>query len=218
MPIVAKKSEDRKPVDAGTYHAVCVGIVDLGTQQPKNPQYRARQEVLLNWELCDERVEFEKDGEKQSFMRTINARYPLFLGGSKPTKLRLMLESWRGRPFTTEELEGFELRNVLGANCILTVVHNATPTATYANVGSVSPLMKGASKREAETEKLYFTLSDFPSASALAWPRNMPDWLRETVMKSAEYLTRFDGATHDDRGNDHGNDHGAAMDDDDIPF
>ena len=218
MPIVAKKSEDKKPVDAGAYHAVCVGVVDLGTQQPRNPQYRARQEVLLLWELCDERVEYERDGVKNSFVRTVRERYPLFLGGKKPTKLRSMLESWRGRPFTAEELEGFDLKNVLGVNCILTVVHNVTPTGTYANVGSVSPLMKGTSRREAETPKLYFTLSDIPEGGALTWPPSdvMPEWMRGEIMKSAEYVLRFEGG-HSANDN-HRDDGDPGPGDDDIPF
>ena len=38
--------------------------------------------------------------------------------------LRRVLISWRGRQFTAEELGGFELANVLGANAMLNVVHN----------------------------------------------------------------------------------------------
>lgn len=217
MPIVAKKGEDRKPVDAGVYQAVCTAVIDLGTQQPRNPKYRARQEVLFIWELCDERVEYEKDGEKHSFMRTVRATYPLYFGGSKPSKLRSMLESWRSRPFTAEELDGFDLKNVLGVNCLITVVHNVTPTGTYANVGSVSPLMKGSAKRNPEAHPLYFTLSDIADGAALVWPPTMPEWVRGEIMKSAEYLVRFDGVAGNDNGHDQ-HDGDPGIQDDDIPF
>jgi hypothetical protein len=216
MPIVAKQSEGREPIAAGAYHSVCTQIVDLGTQPPGDPKYRPRQMVLLTWELCDERVEFEKDGVKQSFLRTISRRFPLSLGGgNKPTELRKVLESWRSRPFTADELAGFELKHVLGANGILTVVHNATPTATYANVGSVSPLMKGTPKRAPDSHPLYFTLSDIPEGAPLVWPPTMPEWIRTTIMKSAEYITRFEGGAHED---DRGFDGDPGPQDDDIPF
>lgn len=215
MPIIAKKSEGRELQATGTYHAVCTTIVDLGTQQPKNPKYRPRQEVFIAWELCGETVEYERDGEKRSFVKSMSRRYPLFLGSNKASDLRKMLESWRGQPFTAEELDGFELRNVLDANCLLTVVHNESNGTIYANVGSVSPLVKGTSKRKAETERLYFTLSDIPAGAPLTWPKNMPDWMRETIMKSAEYVTRFEGGAHEDQG---GYDGPPPIEDDDIPF
>ncbi len=215
MPIVAKSRENVPPIDAGAYHAICAAVVDLGTQPPNNPQYRARQEVLFMWELPDERREFERDGVRVNEPRIIKRRFPLFLGGNKPTELRKMLESWRGRPFTADELNGFDLKNVLGVNCLLTVVHVVKPTATYANVGSVSPLIKGTPKRTAETHPLYFTLSDIPDGSPCVWPPTMPEWLRGDIMKSAEYLTRFEGGSHEHDSHD-----GAPSTDEDdtIPF
>jgi hypothetical protein len=32
--------------------------------------------------------------------------------------------AWRGREFTPEELKGFHLKNILGAWCMISVVHN----------------------------------------------------------------------------------------------
>jgi hypothetical protein len=216
MPIVAKSRENVPPIDAGAYHAICVGVVDLGTQPPNIPTYRARQEVLLMWELPDERREYERDGVKVNEPRIIKRRFALFLGGSKPTELRKMLESWRGRPFTAEELNGFDLKSVLGANCLLTVVHSIKPTATYANVGSVSPLIKGTPKRTGETHPLYFTLSDIPDGAPCNWPPTMSEWLRADIMKSAEYITRFERGSHDEH--DAGGYGGAPAGDDDDPI
>lgn len=212
MPILAKQSEGREPIQAGAYHAACCSIIDLGTQPPSNPKYRPRQMVLLQWELLDERVEYERDGVKKSFVQTISRRFSLSLGGgNKPTDFCKLLESWRGRPFTAEEKNGFELRNVLGANGLLTVVHNENGGNIYANVGSVSPLLKGTAKRQAERPLLYFTLSDIPEGQPLEWPADMPEWIRELIMKSKEYGERFNG--HGDGSVSHELE---AMDD--IPF
>lgn len=213
MPIVAKQSEGREPIAAGAYHAACCSIVDLGTQPSNNPKYRPRQMVLLQWELLDERVEYERDGVKHSFVQNITRSFSLSLGGgNKPTEFRKLLESWRGRPFTVEELAGFDLRNVLGANGLLTVVHNESNGSTYANVGSVAPLMKGMPKRSPERPLLYFTLTDVPEGGPLVWPADMPEWMRDKVMKSKEYGERFGGV------DPHANDYPPAHGDDDIPF
>jgi hypothetical protein len=176
--------------------------------------------VLLTWELLGERVEFERDGMKQSFVRTISRRFPLSLGGgSKPTEFRKLLESWRSRPFTSEELAGFELRNVLGANGLITVVHNEpAPGTIYANVGSVAPLMKGMAKRAPESPLVYFTLSDIAEGDSLVWPESMPEWVRENVAKSAEYIARFGDGGHSLSDHYDGPPPSFAMGDDDIPF
>jgi hypothetical protein len=218
MAFIAKQSEGREPQAAGLYNAVCYGLVDLGTQPPGQPQYKPRQQVKLFWELVDEdRVEYERDGVKQSFKPNVNRDFPLSLGGGqKPTEFRKILESWRGRPFTTEELAGFDVRTILGANCALTIVHVERGGSTYANVGSVSPIMKGAPKRQAETPRLLFSLDDIADGQPLIWPTNMPQWVRTKIMKSHEYILRFEGGSQDDI--DAGHEQAPPHDDENIPF
>ncbi|GEM_PF-4521665 len=54
-------------------------------------------------------------------------------------ELRRDLENWRGRPFTREELRGFDLFKVLGTACQLMVTHTSQGEETYANVTAVQP-------------------------------------------------------------------------------
>jgi hypothetical protein len=64
-------------------------------------------------------------------------------------KLRHHLESWRGRKFTKEELDEFDLEKLIGVNCQIQVVHNvATNGNTYANVQAIVPPAKGAPRLE----------------------------------------------------------------------
>ena len=74
-----------------------------------------------------------------------------------------MLESWRGRPFTTEELGGFSLENVLGAPCMLSVIHKPSKDGTkvYANVGSVMALPKGMEAPELVNPAVKFDIGEF---------------------------------------------------------
>ena len=53
------------------------------------------------------------------------------------------LESWRGRAFTDEERDGFDLKKVLGQPCLLNVIHENKGGTVYANIASVSPVPKG---------------------------------------------------------------------------
>ncbi|MHA1379626.1 MAG: hypothetical protein ACTSRG_14730 [Candidatus Helarchaeota archaeon] len=38
--------------------------------------------------------------------------------------MRKFLESWRGKKFTKEELEGFDLQKILGKPCQLQIIHS----------------------------------------------------------------------------------------------
>ena len=57
--------------------------------------------------------------------------------------MRKDLESWRGRPFTDSELEGFDLDNLLSVPAMISVVHNAVQGSVYANVAAIMKLPKG---------------------------------------------------------------------------
>jgi hypothetical protein len=61
--------------------------------------------------------------------------------------LRPMLEAWRGRKFTPQELEGFDLERLLGVSCQLQLVHVLTDRGgLFANVQAVVPLGRGMTK------------------------------------------------------------------------
>jgi len=53
------------------------------------------------------------------------------------------LEAWRGKPFTPEELLGFDLENLLGKPCMLSVIHVERNGSTYANVSGVMKSPRG---------------------------------------------------------------------------
>jgi len=62
--------------------------------------------------------------------------------------LRKFLVSWRGKQFTPEELQGFDLEKVIGAPCLLQVLHNRSQDGqrVFANVDNIMPLPKGFPK------------------------------------------------------------------------
>lgn len=216
MPLIAKDKggTDYEPLAGGMHHAVCYGIVDLGTQPTNNPQFKPSRKVAFLWEVPSERIQFEKDGVKKDLPRGISAIFTLSL--SQKSKLRPMLESWRGRPFTSAELDGFDLTHVLGANCFLNVVHNHKGDKTYANVASVNPLVKGTAKLKAENPLLFFSMND--CGEKITVPAEVPDWLKAKIMQSEECMKeqRAGGApepTEEEMANLTGN-----VDDENLPF
>ena len=103
MLIASCEGTRMEPVSAGMHMAVCCAVIDLGLRkQVFKEQERISRKVLLMWELPDETFE-DKDGNTQP--RTMSKQYTLSL--HEKAGLTKMLQSWRGKPFTTEELKGF---------------------------------------------------------------------------------------------------------------
>src|SRR5262245_51935946 len=116
MPFVAPKPTggDFTPPPAGTHAAICYRLVDLGTQMGEyKGQPKEQHKIVVSWELVDENMD---DGKPFS----IHQRYTFSL--HEKAKLRADLESWRGRTFTEEELNAFDLENLLGKPCLVSIV------------------------------------------------------------------------------------------------
>jgi len=119
----------------GTHIGRCVRVVDLGVQPGSAEFPEPKRKVQFVWEIADEMVTI--GGEERPTL--VTARYTVSL--HKKSKLRADLESWRGRSFTDDELKGFDLKHVLDAPCMITLVHS--PDGKYANVRSIAKLPKG---------------------------------------------------------------------------
>lgn len=157
----------------GTHIARCYQVIDLGHQKIVwQGTEKWQPKIMLTWELLgDERME---DGKPFA----ISNRYTLSL--SDKSNLAPMLEAWRGKPFTPQEREGFDIQNVLGAYCMLNVVHNKVEDRTYANVSAVMAMPKNTPKPDPINENLYFNM-DTDELTVL------PEWLQNIVKKSREF-------------------------------
>jgi hypothetical protein len=184
MSLTAKdKSPSIDPVPAAVHVAVCYGVVDLGTQF--NPKFNKHtRKVLLLWELPQCRADFERDGKLQNLPRAISRRYTLSL--SEKANLRRDLESWRGRKFTAQELEGFDIEAVIGAPCQLQIVHEAgSDGRTYAEISAIMALPKGTARPKPENAPLSFSFEGAQARPEL--PAHMPDWIKEIIAQSREW-------------------------------
>ncbi len=149
MPVATSKSGTFTPVPVGSHVARCYAVISLGTQH--DDRYPDAFKVTIGWEIPAERVKV--DGQERPM--TISKDYTLSL--SQKARLRADLESWRGRQFTQEELNGFVVEKVLGQPCILSVIHKQTAAGkTYAAIASVGMLGKGMECQAAYHPKIHF--------------------------------------------------------------
>lgn len=178
--IATQTGESYPPVEAGTHHAVCYSVVDLGTQWSEQ-FHQSSHKVAITWEFPELRIDVERDGEKLNLPRALTKIYTLSL--SEKANLYNDLVAWRGKPFTQEELDGFNVLKVVTANCLLQVIHTQKDKKTYANIASVMHLMKDMRKKEPENIIVQYCIQDH----GLSIPQTVPDWLVKIIHKSEEW-------------------------------
>lgn len=123
---------------AGNHPANLVGLIDLGThdEEYEGRPYKARK-VLFCWELS---AEIRTNGEPH----IIVADYTLpdeGEGAGKKSKLRLMLEAWRGRSLVHDE--ELDLSVLVGKQALLNVgIKKSKKGNDFAAIVGVGPVPK----------------------------------------------------------------------------
>ena len=170
-----------EPVPEGMHQGICYAVYDLGTQF--NEKFgKSIHKVLIMWEIPEERIDIERNGETINLPRAISKEYTASL--HEKANLRKQLEGWRGRAFTPEELKGFDLTKLLSVNCMLQVIHTTKNDKTYANVQTIVPLMKGMAKKAPENPTKYFSFEDGTTI-----PEGTPEWVVKKIEAAEEWNT-----------------------------
>lgn len=199
---------------SGMHLARCYRIIDLGTQKSEYMgQVKYLHKVMLGWEIhgTDDNGKPLKMNDGRPF--GIFKNYTL--SWSEKANLRLDLQSWRGRPFTQEEMRKFDLKNVLGAWCMLNIIERPGQDGkTYTNVNGVTPvpaIIKQSGLPEGVNKNELFNLTEPDMAMFEAFSDNLkakikasPEWQKLENKTAAS--TPMPAAT------------GSVDEDDDIPF
>lgn len=153
MSLIAREPEGSNipPLPEGVYVGTCYLLADIGEQYNKlNESWK--QKVIIGWEINGESITI--DGKEEP--RTICG----FYGNSLHEKstLRKILECWRGKRFTPEELAGFDLRKIVGTACQLQIAHTIKDDGKVrADVKSIVALTRGMGY-EPPTQKIIFDM------------------------------------------------------------
>jgi hypothetical protein len=210
----SKGGGDFSPLSAGVHHAVCYQVIDIGTQPPMG-NFVAHRKVMIAWEIPAERLEYSKDGKQVNLPRVISKDYTL--STDKKANLRKDLESWRGRPFTEDEIAEFETAKLIGANCQICVVHKPSRDGSkiYANVSAIMPISKTTPKVAPENPTLVF---DLPESGPINFPEGMYEWVQNKIKNSEEYIERSNGVASRHDPSDEEIQNKTTDLDEDVPF
>ena len=187
MGFYAESSGDFERCPPGMHLARCYSIIDLGTQKTEYMgAVKFLHKVRFNWEIHG-----NDDDNKPILMkdnRPFSVKKDYTLSWGDKANLRLDLQSWRGKPFSQEEMRRFDLKNVLGVWCMLNVFERPAKTGDkiYTNVDSVSPvpsIIKKNGYPDPHNETVIFNLKEFD----LEVFNKFHDYLKQKIMLSPEY-------------------------------
>jgi len=183
LKIKKKSGPSVPPMDAGTYPAVCVGIVDLGEQYSETFK-KYNDKMLVIWEIPSQTIEIDGEDKPRWLSKDFSASL------SEKSNLYQTLVSWRGKAFTENELTEdetgfmqFSVLDMLGTGCFLQVIVEEKDGNSYNRITSVIALPAGMPAPATETPLIAFDID--------AWDdevfKSLPGWIQERIKKSTQY-------------------------------
>jgi hypothetical protein len=145
-----KGSGDFEDAPIGTHVATCIRLIDIGTHESEyQGKTSVRNQVFVQWELPNTLM---SDGRPfvvgKFYTNSLNEK----------ANLRHDLEAWRGRPFTAQEEERFDLEAILGKACLVGVT--AKPSGGT-RVGGVLALPKGTKVPPPQNDVFAFWIEEW---------------------------------------------------------
>jgi hypothetical protein len=189
MTIIAKSAETSYPkVPIGVHKARCVKVIDLGTQkQEYGGEISWKRQILVIWELPEE---LNNDQPM-----TISKFYTLSL--HEKSNLGKDLTSWRGRPFTETEKQGFDVTKLIGVTCQVNVMHKDNGKE---HISSIMPLGKDDKIAEQFNPSVSFDIGDYQKGQKETF-NQLSEGIRRMILRSKE-LDGIDQTDNGDEGND----------------
>ena len=192
MALIAKESGgggEFTPVPQGMHLARCYRIIDLGTQETTYlGAVKHLPKVMLQFEVHGEDESGNAIVTAKGEPMSISKNFTLSL--AEKATLRKDLQTWRGREFTADELRGFELKNVLGAWAMVSVIkamgNNGKEYTNIAAIMSVPQAVKKAGMPQHHNELKIFSI-DEPD---MALFDSFSNGLKEKISKSPEWQAR----------------------------
>lgn len=181
MPIIAEnKGGDFVLMPAGNHLARCYAMIEIGTIKEESGIYAGKEQhkVRITWETPHECHDFGKGMQPFSISKEFT------LSMNEKATLRKMLESWRGKSFTDEEANRFDITKLLGVPCMINVIHKTSAKgSTYPDISSIATLPKGF-EAPAQINPNFVLSFDNWNQSIFD---GLPDFIKTKIKSSKEY-------------------------------
>ena len=164
------------PMEPGTYMGVCIGVVDIGEQTSTfGTKTDTKDRILFVIEFPSETIEIDGERKPRQLSKEVTKT------NSEKGTLKALISAWTGKTYTEEELIEFELFDLLGQPCMVTVSLSAN--GNYSNISNIVQFPKGFPAPKTETQPYTFDMDDWNDEQFGA----LPEWIQNKIKKSTQY-------------------------------
>lgn len=163
----------------GTQPAVCYGVVLIGTQPT---QFGDKKKIRLIFELHGD--ESMPDG------RPFSVSQDFTFSSNEKASLRVFIEDWRGRRYTTEELKqsaGLPISKLVGQSALVSISHTHEGENTWVNIKTIMKPPKGMTAPEQQNPSIIYSVDDHNQEM---FDKLSPK-LQERIKKTPEWRMRM---------------------------
>ena len=178
MEFIAKSEGNTSipKLENGVYTAISSMMIDIGSQKSVLDN-NIRRKFIMVWNVVEEFIEVNKE----KLPRVMSKEYTLSL--NEKSNLRKDLQAWRGQAFTEEELQGFDILNVMNKPCQLQIINEEKNGKTYNNISAIMAMPKGMTVSTLDEITIFIT------NNAETWQNweKIPKWIQDKIKKSEGY-------------------------------
>lgn len=183
MSIYATNSSvQRELIPSGNYIARCYQMIEIGTVSEfiMGKQVTLKK-VRIGWELPTETRIFKPENGEQPLV--ISKEYTLSM--NEKSNLRKDLKSWRGKDFTDDEARSFDITKLLGAPCMLNIIHKPSKdqSRVYEEIAGITSIPKGMQTPAQVNKTFVLSYEDFD----ISVFESLPDFIKTKMKGSLEY-------------------------------
>ena len=182
--VTGNNESKREIVPSGTHIARCYSMIHIGTVEWEyQGEKKYSNKLRVTFELPHELRDF--GGEEKPMV--ISKEYTLSL--HEKSNLRRDLEGWRGKSFTNQELNSFDITDVLGSSCNISIIHKTSKSGNeFAQIGSISGISKGTKCPDQINESFIFNYEDNFNED---WLEQQPEWIQDQIKNTDEYKSKM---------------------------
>lgn len=191
---------------AGTFPARVYSIIYMGTIKGEykgtpTESYKVR----ISWELPTKTKVF-KEGEPA---KPFSVSKELTLSMGSKSSLRPLVEGMLGVSFTDDDAKSFDVDELLGKECLLSLSHKESPNGKYVAINSASQLPEGMTCPPAVNKPKILSYDRFDKEYFVTLPR----FIQEKMEKTPEFIKMNGGKVQDELDMS-----GETIDASEIPF
>ena len=158
----------------GLTQAVCVGVVDLGTQETR--QYGLKHQLQLTFETPRLKTVFNDEDGEQPFWQRAKFTWSFHEKAILP-KAIAALYGVSVLPAT------IKLNELIGKNCMINIKHLSNDDGTFAYIESYAPLMDGLTAELPQKAPFTFFFDNFTKEDF----ESLSEWQQEQLKETPEY-------------------------------